>query len=83
MHITGLDAENIPRKIERSDLAATVIQHPVGANGTGNHLVEKLRRLLFAVNLAVAGKPKGSAHQTQWPFIGCSDASGSTGTVGS
>src|SRR6478752_7555842 len=65
MHLARLDAEDVAWKIERADLASPVIQHPVGSHRTGDDLIKVLCRVVFPVNLGIAGESHRSADHAQ------------------
>jgi hypothetical protein len=60
---SGLEAEKIARQIEVADLAATVIEHLVGAHRSTEHLVEKIGGLVLTVDFGVARERHRGAHQ--------------------
>jgi hypothetical protein len=49
----GIEAEDVARQMECTDLTPSVAQQLVGTNSAADHLVDVLGRLAFSVNLLI------------------------------
>ena len=65
MVVADLNTEEVAGQVELADLAATVVQKLGGSHCSADELVEILGRLVFPVDLRVAGERHWSAHHVE------------------